>query len=64
MIKFDTHAELSLIYSFDNLEDVFSGIESDYEYLMSYLKFNENKHIVNLSGRIKAMLLEYYWQSF
>jgi hypothetical protein len=56
--------KLELINSFENLEDVFSEIESDYEYLMSYLKLNENKQIVNLSGRIQTILLEYNWQSF
>jgi hypothetical protein len=56
--------KLELMKSFDNLEDVFSEIESDYEYLTSYLKLNDNKQIVNLSSRIKTMLLEYNWQSF
>lgn len=56
--------QLEFLNTKDNLRDVFTEIEADYEYVTSYLKLNKDVPISKLSSRIKKILLNYHWQSF
>jgi hypothetical protein len=46
-----------------NIGDIYREIESDYDYLISYLTSNKNKKIVD-SPRILPMLFNHTWQAF
>lgn len=46
-----------------NIGDIYREIESDYDYIMSYLESNKNKKIGE-SERILPMLFSHIWQSF
>lgn len=56
--------QLELIKSKSNITEVFTELESDYEYIKTYLDMNKEKPIPEISTRIKKMILEYNWQSF
>ena len=47
-----------------NLNDLFIELESDYDYISSYLSMNESKEMSLFSLRVKGILLNYSWQAF
>lgn len=44
--------------------DAVRNLESDFEYLVSYLQKNKQKTIQDLPSRIKEIIFSQYWQAF
>ena len=48
----------------ESIHDTVQNIESDYDYLVSYLEKNKSKKISELPERITNIFQNQFWQSF
>jgi|JI6StandDraft_1071083.scaffolds.fasta_scaffold00774_8 hypothetical protein len=56
--------KIELLNSIANLDDLFIELESDHDFITSYLSKNSSKTMDHFSLRLKGILLNYSWQAF